>query len=128
MGAATLLATFLGFWLVRDILTSVQRDKADRDSRRRPGPFVQFDAPNLASKAPKRHGSRRAPRLDEILFGLPGERIVRFENEEDYRNFLAKLSGSKARLLGRLDKLRAVRIGFDNLDDLDGLLDEDDSF
>lgn len=128
MGAAALLAALLGFWLIRDILTSVQRDKAGRGPHRQPGSFVQFDAPNLASKAPKRHGSRRAPRLDEILFGLPGERIVRFDNEKDYRDFLARLSGSKARLLDRLDKLRAVRIGFDNLDDLDGLLDEDDGF
>ncbi|MGB0774659.1 MAG: S8 family peptidase [Akkermansiaceae bacterium] len=51
------------------------------------------------------------------------ERLVSFENEEDYRNFLASLADRGLKLLGKSDRLRTARIGFgsnSNLSDIDG--------
>ena len=127
MGVAALLSVVLGLWLAWDIVASVRGARDGKGASGRPGPYVQSDAPNQPSKAPWRHDSLRAPALDEILFGVPGERLVRFENEKDYRDFLARIKGSKIRLLGSLDQLRSARIGFDRRDDLEGLLD-DESF
>ena len=126
LGIAALAAVFLGFWLISDIVATIRR-QGQSGRGNDPRPYVQFDRPNLPSKAPWRHDSRRAPDIDELLFGLPGERIVRFDNEKDYRAFLDRVGDSKIRLLGRLDDLRAARIGFDQRGDLDGLLD-DESF
>ncbi len=124
LGIATFVALILGFWLVRDIVATVRGKSQGADSGAA-RPYLQFDRPNLPSKAPWRHNSRRAPGIDEILFGLPGERIIRFDGEKDYRDFLSRIGNSKLRLLGRLDGLRAVRVGFDNREDLDGLLDDE---
>ena len=124
LGIAAIVALALGFWLVRDIVATVKgkQNTADSGSSR---PHIQFDRPNVPSKAPWRHNSRKAPGIDEILFGLPGERIVRFKDEEGYRDFLTRVGETKLRVLGRLDNLRSVRIGFDNREDLDGLLDDE---
>lgn len=124
LGIAVIVALALGFWLVRDIVATVKGKQNAADSGG-PRPHIQFDRPNVPSKAPWRHNSRKAPGIDEILFGLPGERIVRFKNEEGYRDFLTRVGETKLRVLGRLDNLRAVRIGFDNREDLDGLLDDE---
>jgi len=126
-GSVLLLAAVLGLWIVRDIVSGVRERGDDQGTATEPGQHTQFDAPNRPSKAPWRHDSLRAPGLEEILFGLPGERLVRFDNEKDYRDFLARLKGSKVRLLGTLDQLRSARIGFDSRDELEGLLD-DESF
>ncbi|MFT6181201.1 MAG: hypothetical protein ACJAQT_002225 [Akkermansiaceae bacterium] len=57
---------------------------------------------------------------------VPYERIIAFSDEDDYRKFLKKLANSKLRHLGQIDALRAIRLGFDNLTDFDGLdLDPD---
>ena len=124
LGIAAIAALALGFWLVRDIVATV-RGKQNATGSGGPRPHIQFDRPNAPSKAPWRHDSRKAPGIDEILFGLPGERIVRFQDEEGYRAFLARVGETKIRVLGRLDNLRAVRIGFDDREDLDGLLEDE---
>ena len=124
LGIAAIAALSLGFWLIRDIVATVRGQERGVDSGNS-RPHVQFDRPNVPSKAPWRHNSRKAPGIDEILFGLPGERIIRFEDEEGYRDFLSRIDDDKIRLLGRLDSLRAVRIGFDDRNDLDGLLEDE---
>ncbi|MEO1825990.1 MAG: hypothetical protein ABGZ31_09780, partial [Roseibacillus sp.] len=101
LGIAVIVALALGFWLVRDIVATVKGKQNAADSGG-PRPHIQFDRPNVPSKAPWRHNSRKAPGIDEILFGLPGERIVRFKNEEGYRDFLTRVGETKLRVLGRL--------------------------
>jgi hypothetical protein len=56
---------------------------------------------------------------------VPGEQVVRFKSEEAYREFLANMAGSGVRLLGQLDALHAVRVGYDRIGDLAGLLGND---
>jgi len=112
--------------MTRDILKSVRSTEDRQDDGQRS--YTQYDAPNLPSKSSDRRGGRRPLGLDELFFGVPRERIVRFDSEEDYRKFLNQLTNSRARLLGRLDALRAARVGFNQFSDLDDLLDEDEGF
>ena len=112
--------------MARDILQNVQKTENDENDEKRV--YTQFDRPNLPSKSPTRPSGGKTLGLDELFFGVPRERIVRFKTEEDYRNFLSRLAGRKVRLLGQLDSLRAARIGFEQFSDLDGLLEEDEGF
>ncbi len=48
---------------------------------------------------------------------LEGEVVLSFKSEDAYRQFLASLGARGLRLLGRSDRLRSVRLGFD--DELD---------
>lgn len=58
--------------------------------------------------------------------GGPGEQVVRFASEDAYRKFLAKLAGNeRVRLLGQIDALRTLRVGYQNLAELAALLDGD---
>ncbi len=82
-------------------------------------------APNPQSDRKLAQSSDRDNNFDPNA--IPYERVIAFSNEEDYRNFLKRLSNSKLRNLGTIDTLRAVRLSFDNLRDFDALdLDPDD--
>jgi len=72
-----------------------------------------------------RHGERSAFRSDtEALDGgaLPGQRALVFKDRAALERFLAK-AGGRLRILGRIDPLNALHVGFLNPDDLAGLLD-----
>lgn len=53
----------------------------------------------------------------------PDEVILRFPSEESYGAFLFSLATSKIRRVDQLDRLRAVRLGYDEWADLSDLLD-----
>ena len=53
----------------------------------------------------------------------PDEVILRFPSEEAYDAFLFALAGSKIHLVDQLDRLRAIRLGYDEWADLSNLLD-----
>ena len=54
-------------------------------------------------------------------FALKNERILRFKDEASYQKFLASLAERGLRLLGRSDRLRATRVGFRSLADLENI-------
>jgi hypothetical protein len=116
-----------GWWLARDAESSSgTAGLADGASRE---PRVLVDTPNMAAKRAERHPSKGRDSFIDALFGIPNERLVRFDSEDAYRRFLAGLDGRGLRLLGQIDALRAVRVGYDDLSDLEDLLgDDDDSF
>ncbi|MEM9081005.1 MAG: S8 family serine peptidase [Verrucomicrobiota bacterium] len=74
-------------------------------------------SPNLPAKS-------SAASLQDLL-SKKNERVIRFDSQEDYERFLNSLKDSNVRLLGSIAPLKALRIGYDNLSDLTGLLDED---
>lgn len=90
---------------------------------------IKLASPLVVPKDPKsgRKGissSNRDPNFDPRA--IPNERIVRFDDEASYRDFLRRLSGSNLRNLGSLDALRAVRVGFDQFSNFSDLgLDPD---
>jgi len=56
-------------------------------------------------------------------FAIKNERIVTFKDDADYQKFLASLKARGLKLLGKSDRMRAVRVGFSSrssLDDIDG--------
>ena len=72
-----------------------------------------------------RHGERPAYRSDDEALkagALPGQRGLVFKDGEALERFLAKAAG-RVRILGRIDALHALQVGFLNPDALAGLLD-----
>lgn len=57
---------------------------------------------------------------------LTGQRVLVFKDASAMARFLAKL-GDKVRVIGRLDALKALRVRFDNVNDLTALLNGDES-
>ncbi|NNM30211.1 MAG: S8 family serine peptidase [Akkermansiaceae bacterium] len=121
------IAALLGWWLARDVREST--DPGREEQRSEPVPVTrQFDPENAASKIADRPPRRPRLGLEDALFGIPNERLVRFKTDADYADFLRRLAASEARLLGKLDQFRTVRVGFDDLEDLYGLLDDEGEF
>lgn len=117
------LAALLGWWLIRDAQHSRFRERTTRPGT---GRTLVVDTPNASTKNSARRPTKSRLSLEEILLGIPNERLVRFGSEEAYRRFLSKLDGSGVHLLGKIDQLRAVRLGVQDLADLDELLGEED--
>ena len=73
-----------------------------------------------------RRGERTAKARGDgeaVLEGaLPGERILVFKDRKALEDFLKRAGGS-VRVMGRIDVLNALRVGFSSYDDLAGLLD-----
>jgi len=76
-------------------------------------------------RPPLKEGDREAAALG----ALEGQRVLVFKDQEALRRFLER-AGKGIRLLGRLDSLNALRIGFSEYAELAALLDgdEDQSF
>lgn len=118
------LAGWLGYWLAG---TAVPKPPA-------PSAQVPADAGQKRTRIPdeplpKFRKADRGPstrRDDEALAAgaLPGQRNLIFKDQAALEDFL-KSAGNRIQLLGRLDALNALRIGFSNADDLASLLDAD---
>lgn len=61
--------------------------------------------------------------VEMMASSKPQQIILRFPSDESYRTFFAVLGRSNVRLLDRLDRLQAVRLGYENREDLLDLLD-----
>lgn len=77
-------------------------------------------------EAPRYRSGDRPPafrRDDEAAEAgaLPGQRVLAFKDRDALEDFL-KRAGDKIRIMGRLDALNALRVGFLNADDLASLL------
>ncbi|MGJ8723540.1 MAG: S8 family peptidase [Roseibacillus sp.] len=122
LGAIFIAIIVLIGWLIgSDVASKSDVDKDSGPGRQRLVTQQPAESKN-SGQTPRR--SSQLGKLDPLL-ARPNERLVQFDNEKDYRKFLSSLSSSNLRLLGSLDSLRAVWIGFDNLADFDGLLDPD---
>lgn len=109
----------LGWWAARDFEKAVAK---------RPG------APEIKERVVTKASSRRVRTVvnDEYrngttveIFGSidEDEVILRFPSAESYAAFLFALVGSKIHLIDQIDRLRAIRIGYDDWADLAHLLD-----
>ena len=122
-GLAIALCGALGWILVHDASRSSR--EPDKQAGPRPLPKPTFDRPNPGSK----FGRQPQPtRTDEDDHSIPGERLVMFDSDEAYRNFLAGLEGSDLTLLGRIDRLRVLRLGYDDLNSLRDQLDDQEPY
>jgi hypothetical protein len=111
----------LGGWLVRDFeKAGVRRPEAP--------PIGKSPVKRVVPVPPRAREVHRDEFRDgttvEIFASMkPDEVILRFPSEESYSEFLFVLNDAKVRLVGQLDRLRAVRLGYDEWADLAGLLD-----
>jgi hypothetical protein len=122
------LAAVLGYWLAG-------KTRPREVSKGGQAPVELGDSANRADDPmPKfRHGGREwVKRNDseaENAGALEGQRIVVFKDRAALEDFL-KQAGPGIRLLGRLDSLNALRIGFADYDELLAMMDgsEEESF
>ena len=99
---------------------------------KKPSPSTQelTHTPSVNFSSPKKSASSREPRKPEINIdneaidngAIRNQRAIVFKDEAAMRAFLAKL-GDKVKLLGQIDKLNTLLVGFNNPSDLDALLD-----
>lgn len=122
IGSLALLIGVSLSWLLMSVPPS-ENEPASPDKKRKNE--VSFGGGD--SKSKRKPG--QAPKRREFdPNAIPHERVIVFKSEEAYRDFLAKLGKNGVRNLGTIDQLRAVRIGFDSLADLDALeLDPDET-
>ena len=112
----------LGYWFA-GTATPRKISKAEAPSAGNgPRRTVMADEP-----APRFRRGERAPvyRADAEAIdagALPGQRVIVFKDQAALEDFL-KRAGDRIRLMGRLDALNALRVGFLNSDELAGLLD-----
>ncbi|HEX7261226.1 MAG TPA: S8 family serine peptidase [Luteolibacter sp.] len=117
------VVAMLGYWLAG---TATPR-KVVRDSP--PKPLEPKWSGIIDEPPPKFRKADRGPafRRDDAASNagaLPGQRILVFKDQSALEGFL-KRAGDKVRLLGRLDALNALRIGFSDADELAALLGEE---
>ncbi len=124
------LILLLGFAVIATLGYWLAGTAAPRKSAREMNPKPQLEPKRTAiadEPAPKFRRKERGPAVrrdaDALNAGaLPGQRILVFKDQAALERFL-KRAGDKVRLMGRLDALNALRIGFLNPDDLASLLD-----
>jgi hypothetical protein len=120
-GLGLLCLALMGF-LIAD---SAQPDAADSAATERERPTMR-SVPLPEQQADFRKGRRDASgRLDEDAVddgAIPNQRAIVFKDRDAMERFLAKL-GPGVSVLGRLDQLNALLVGFGNEADLAALLD-----
>ncbi len=118
------LAGWLGYWLAGTAVPGrpPRQDSAKLESGSTQRVIVDDPAPKF------RRGEREpgARRDDEALEAgaLPGQRNLVFNGRQALEDFL-KRAGDRVRIMGRIDALNALRIGFLNAEDLAFLMDDE---
>lgn len=117
-----LLAGVAGYYLTQQATMPAEDDGSesqDSSLQYRPTPLPENKPVNRSAR---RHG-KRATEDDAPPFAIKNERIARFKNDDDYQKFLASLKDRGLHLLGKSDRLRAVRFGYgvaSDFSDIDG--------
>jgi subtilisin family serine protease len=122
-GIALLVALIAvaGWWIGKRSFVFVEPHRKSAAPHVTPAPVGTPPSPSKTALRAKIDFDLDAIALDAIA----GERVVTFDSDEAMRRFLAALEGSGIRLLGSLPRLRAVRVGFDDLAALLALLDDE---
>ncbi|WAC18416.1 S8 family serine peptidase [Luteolibacter sp. SL250] len=125
-----LLCALLGWWLGR----GMRPDAPERTAGTVEAPAHSPRYRPLVPKKPVMPLGEESPSADQFPDGTtieifasshPDQIILRFPSDETYGSFLGALASSKVRLAGKEDRLRALRVAFDNFADLDALLDDE---
>ena len=112
----------LGYWLAGTAVPVQPTRKDLPKSQTEPQRRVIADEPALKFRSSERPAAAQRDDAALVAGALPWQRIVVFKNQAALENFL-KRAGNKIHLMGRLDALNALRLGFSNPDDLAGLFD-----
>lgn len=115
------ITAMLGYWLASTATEPKPVQAAAPEAETGPKRLSIPDEP--APRFRKGDRAQAFRRDDEAMEAgaLPGQRVLVFKDQAALEDFL-KRAGDKVRLMGRLDALNALRIGFTNYDDLASLL------
>jgi hypothetical protein len=116
------VTAMLGYWLAGTAVPVQTARKAVPEAQAGPRRTMITDEPTPKFRRGERLPASRRDDAAAEVGALQGQRIVVFKNQAALENFL-KRAGDKIRLMGRLDALNALRIGFSDPDDLAWLLD-----
>lgn len=109
----------VGWWAAHDFEKTVATQPA----------LTEVKAPSATKKIsqaaapPVSEAPRDGTTVDIFASIHQGEVILRFPAAESYEAFLGALGGSKIQLIDQLDRLRAIRVGYQDWEDLTHLLD-----
>lgn len=115
------LCGLFGWWVARG-----WEKTAVRHERPMPVEVARTKAPSLTSQRSRplnRDEFRDGTTVEIFASREPDEVILRFPTEDAYDGFLFALAGSKIHRVDQLDRLRAVRLSYDEWADLANLLD-----
>jgi hypothetical protein len=113
---------WLGYWLAGTAAPHRPRANQVNDSGAKPRRTVIADEPMPTFRRGERTAKARGDGEAVLEGALPGERILVFKDRKALEDFLKRAGGS-VRVMGRIDVLNALRVGFSSYDDLAGLLD-----
>ena len=116
------VTAMLGYWLAGTAVPVQTARKAVPEAQAGPRRTMITDESTPKFRRGERLPASRRDDAAAEVGALQGQRIVVFKNQAALENFL-KRAGDKIRLMGRLDALNALRIGFSDPDDLAWLLD-----
>ncbi len=118
------LLCFIGlmsYFATKLTISEATKKPVSRAQEKKPRFSVQYD-PVLKTKPRQREVRNRLDMTALNDGAIPNQRVIVFKDQAALEAFLAKL-GNGVNLLGRLDKLNALLVGFGSEDDLLGLLD-----
>ena len=115
------LCAMLGYWLAGTTrIDPPQVPSQAGDGTPQTNRAIDDPPPTFRSHERSKRGKMDAEAL--AAGALQGERVIAFKDREALERFLDRM-GDRVRLLGRLDALNALRIGFSDPADLTNLLD-----
>lgn len=119
-----LICGLAGWWLTRDLsraITGVKPAPLSKSPPRRERSAKSPPVTSFSIDEPP-HQFQDGTTVEMFSSCRPDEVILRFPSNQTYGAFLSVLAASKVRLLGRLDRLQAMRLSYDDILDLDLLL------
>ncbi len=123
------LVAGLGYWLAGTAVPENEvNSKAGNPTPPRTEPVIDEPFPKFrkAERSPASVSKRDHDALE--AGALEGQRVLIFSDKDALARFLAR-AGDKVKVLGRLDALNALRVGFSDYDELASLLDgEEEAF
>jgi hypothetical protein len=118
------LVAILGYWFARWTITPPQHEKTQTtEAGQGSGARRTMDDEPVRFRRENRPPVRNGDAAAKAAGALEGQRILMFADAGAMARFLARM-GDGVRLLGRLDALNALRVGFDDHGHLAGLLEE----
>ncbi|NJM39035.1 MAG: S8 family serine peptidase [Akkermansiaceae bacterium] len=117
------LAAIFGYWLAGTAAPKKAVRQNLSAGNEKPEWKTIKDEPAVKFRGEEREDRPKSRRDDDAIKegALEGQRSLVFADREAMEAFLKK-SANKVKLLGRIDALHALRVGFSNLDDFESLL------
>jgi hypothetical protein len=120
LAAAVLVGGLAGWWITR---STIPVEEAKPVVQHAPKPAVPYDPPAKESKPARRPEGWNRDTAAAQAGALQNQRSLVFSSREAMQRFLAAAQGKGIAILGQIDKLNALHVGFLSLDQLTALLD-----